>query len=489
VKRRPDVLLVVGDCVGYDVSELGWGSRPALPTLAGLKEAGVSCARAISPSSWTLPAHASLFTGRYPWETGVTRSDSRLGSGEPTIAEAAREAGYATSCFSSNPFVCEANGMTRGFGVARWGSFEEVAFRRPCPQAGRHRRATPVAVAPKSRVIAAGALGTLVRRGARAFPPALDVPVRVWNRIASLPGEAQPVVSSWIEREFGSWARAVPRDQPIFCFVNLMDAHEPYVGLTTGPQSRIPLTLHWRAYRISMSNSKRIADGIRAEDLRTLRALYQTSVQIVDRRVGGLLAELERSRGSQNCWVVFLGDHGQVFGEDHNLFHGGGLSTGLFHVPLVVRPPEGLKGGQLERGRVSTRRVAVLLRSVFSGLDLDTLSVRAALLEPEGPTWALADVFVAREGSPVAGRRRGGNPTQRLVAFTDEAKFVLDPSSGRLLEAYRVPSGEKCVPEAFRGSTQGFQDYAAKAGHSLTLSTNEGAGESVVQRLRDWGYE
>ena len=61
---------------------------------------GVVFEQAISPSSWTLPSHASILTGRYPFDHQVRdNAGFRLEESVETLAEAARAKGFSTGAF------------------------------------------------------------------------------------------------------------------------------------------------------------------------------------------------------------------------------------------------------------------------------------------------------------------------------------------------------------------------------------------------------
>ena len=70
-QSHPNILLITLDttradrlgCYGYDLD-----TSPALDSLA---DESVVYARAVSTSSWTLPAHASLFTAKFPTSHGA----------------------------------------------------------------------------------------------------------------------------------------------------------------------------------------------------------------------------------------------------------------------------------------------------------------------------------------------------------------------------------------------------------------------------------
>ena len=102
----PNVLMIVGDDVSWgDVP--GLGEEPLdMPALARLAAEGVKFPVAYSAASICSPARAALLTGRYPHRYGHENNTGDiqrqleqgigLPLGEPTVAEAMRDAGYAT---------------------------------------------------------------------------------------------------------------------------------------------------------------------------------------------------------------------------------------------------------------------------------------------------------------------------------------------------------------------------------------------------------
>jgi arylsulfatase A-like enzyme len=112
---RPALLLVVVDTLRADaVSAMGAvaGTTPFLDRLAG---EGTLFRHAYTNAPWTLPSHATLFTGRLPAEHGAGHRAWSLAPGFETIAERLRSAGYRTIAVSENPFVGPLTGLDRGF--------------------------------------------------------------------------------------------------------------------------------------------------------------------------------------------------------------------------------------------------------------------------------------------------------------------------------------------------------------------------------------
>ena len=120
--QRPDVLLIVLDTVRADhLSAYGYPRRTT-PVLEALAAESVRYDLAIAPGTWTVPSHASLFTGLMPSSHGAYRTDEGLNgvhgldASIETLAERLRAAGYRTAAFVGNDaYLDPALGMNRGF--------------------------------------------------------------------------------------------------------------------------------------------------------------------------------------------------------------------------------------------------------------------------------------------------------------------------------------------------------------------------------------
>ena len=123
-KRRPDLLLVVADTYRADNLAAYGGDPRIAPELDALAARGTLYARTWATSPWTLPSHASLFTGVLPPAAGCMDFTDRLGDGARTLAEVVRDAGYRTVAVTDRGFVSRDHGLAQGF---EW--FQEVMRR------------------------------------------------------------------------------------------------------------------------------------------------------------------------------------------------------------------------------------------------------------------------------------------------------------------------------------------------------------------------
>ena len=117
--ERPLNVLIIGvDTLRADATSLagsGPQGRDTTPQLREFAQRAVVFDNAVSQAPWTLPAFASMFTGRYPLEHGAHRLTSRLGFEQTTLAEILREAGYRTSAVTSHYYLDKSHGLEQGF--------------------------------------------------------------------------------------------------------------------------------------------------------------------------------------------------------------------------------------------------------------------------------------------------------------------------------------------------------------------------------------
>ena len=119
--RDCNVVLISIDTLRADhVAALGY-PRATTPHFDALAARGVLYENAIAQSSWTRPAHMSMFTGLHPREHGfVSLGDTRpLEDTIPTIASVLRKQGYRTAAFVGGVNLSASIGFDRGFDVFR----------------------------------------------------------------------------------------------------------------------------------------------------------------------------------------------------------------------------------------------------------------------------------------------------------------------------------------------------------------------------------
>ncbi len=331
----PNVLLIVWDTVRFGNLSLNGYGRPTTPNLQRLARRGVRFDQAYSTASWTLPAHASLFTGWWPHELGVNWK-SPMRDDVPTLAGFLAGVGYDTAGFAANVEYCNREtGLSRGFA-----HFEDYpidlydVFTRYVALTERIDLADCVAILN----------GLLLRMRGGWF----DLAPRSTEHVKS--AEA-------VDRAFLAWLSRRSGGRPFFAFLNYNDAHTPYevpdrsspaFGLRpASPWDR--LTLHQWMTRDKSTLSYR--------DVRMAADNYDDCIAYLDRRLGILLEDLEKRGVLDNTLVVVASDHGEHLGDHMLFFHGCSLYRQLVQVSLVIVDPREAPAGRVVSRLVSLRDI------------------------------------------------------------------------------------------------------------------------------------
>jgi len=113
--NKPNIFLAVMDTVRPDhISCYGY-TRKTTPNIDKIAQEGVLFENAFSVAPWSLPAHASMFTGMYPSQHEVLGRNLYLDEKVPTIAEIFSSQGYETLGICRNHWVSSQTGLHRGF--------------------------------------------------------------------------------------------------------------------------------------------------------------------------------------------------------------------------------------------------------------------------------------------------------------------------------------------------------------------------------------
>ena len=122
-RTRPNVILITMDTLRADHLGCYGATNAQTPTLDSVAKDGVLFERAFSQVPLTWPSHAAILTGTYPFQNGVQDFTGHpLAPQFRSIAQAFKQAGYATGAVVSS-FV-----LDRSWGLARGFDFYDDAF-------------------------------------------------------------------------------------------------------------------------------------------------------------------------------------------------------------------------------------------------------------------------------------------------------------------------------------------------------------------------
>ena len=313
---------------GYD--------RPTTPFLDSLGARGLFYENAVSASSWTKPATASILTGLTPGVHGMTDfyEPDRVEAGRigpvrvladevTTLAETLRHAGYATAAAINNVHVSEHFNMIQGFDTA-------VVDKR------------------------------------------LDAARMV--------------------EVFGDWLGTVPADEPFFFFLMSRDPHvtfdpryEGYLAFNRSETTVAPED--YRKYVFAVRRSVLKALEIDEEvppDLKTQYIdLYDAELAQQDAALALLPLALERAGRADTTVIVVTADHGEHFFEHGLVGHGPArLDETVVHIPLIFAGP-GIPAGVRDGSLVRSIDLFPTLAALAGTEGPDVLQGRDLLADPD----------------------------------------------------------------------------------------------------------
>ena len=424
----PNVLLVVLDSVrAHNTSLLGHRNETT-PWLDSFAAEATTYTQARAPSTWSLPSHVSLFTGRPTPAHGV-HITRRLEPGH-TVWEALSEAGYETGVFSSNVYVTD---HPVGVGTA----FDEVL-------------GVPESVPEAHRVPGAFDLGA---------PDGF-----------------------WYADQFLEWS--ADQTEPWAACVNVMDGHRPYLPREEYDEWR---QADAREVQAEIGRGQFVWKFYGGRYpfwyLSALETIYDGGIRQAD-AVARRVIEGLRSRGElANTLVVVTSDHGDGLGEQspvpggpRSIAHTLGTHEHLTHVPLVVRPPGGSDGRRVDRLASLARFPAAVEQSVagVSGFDADSATVDGTSAVVDGTSTA-TDGESAEVGAASAAAGGESRASDAESAFAVDDLLVrrrpIDGPKLRTAEEYCGEEYERYVGE----SAAVYRDRPGRAVEKTAIWQDEAA--------------
>jgi arylsulfatase A-like enzyme len=368
----PNVLLVVLDTVrAVDLSLYGF-ERPTTPFLEQLGRRGVVFEQAISVTSWTLPTHATLFTGRWPNNLAADWQ-SPLEAEQKTLAEYFRTRGYRTGGFVGNlTYTSREVGLAQGFET-----YDDQVLQ-------------------PTELLRSVAIGRFVYQAPRLRAAFGDwLPVRR-NTAAQL------------RRRFLRWVDRGPADQPFLGFINLFDAHEPYDPDPSfhgrfGPVSRLSLKARIRRLVAGRGPGAYRDSSFIAES----RLRYDEAIATIDHELAEVVDGLAERGRLDRTVIVVVSDHGELFGEGGQIGHGADLHINTLRVPLLIAGP-GVATGVRIANPVSVRDVAKTIVDLALGNadDFRGYSLRNLWESGGGARTSLPMAMISGVIDPTPGRAR-----------------------------------------------------------------------------------
>ncbi len=253
--------------------------RDTTPTLKTLAAAGVRFDNCSSTTSWTLPAHMSMLTGRSLLGHGVVADDRALTDDVPTLAEQFQAAGYLTKAITSAPYLEEHFGFSRGFD-----DYDDKTVRFESNEESYKSVTAP---------------------------------------------DVQKAAAKFLEAN---------SDKKFFLFLHYWDVHydytpgEPYASMFDPDYDG---EINGENFYFNSAVNKNISD----RDLEHLKALYDGEIRLVDDHIGKLIRTIGLLGIAGKTIFVVTSDHGDEFFEHGRKGHHRTLYEEVLKVPFILYVP------------------------------------------------------------------------------------------------------------------------------------------------------
>lgn len=291
----PNILMIVMDTVRSDRLDLMGYERSTFPWLTKIAAKSATFERAISAAPWTMPAHASIFTGTFPSTHGVHHENTFLAAANTTLAEVLYANGWDTVAMSANPWLSKSSGMTQGFAE------EELVWKN-------------------------------------VTEPNASLGYRVaWNLgFLTKDHSGRQATDSWLR-----WISSRKSERPFFAFLNYIEPHFPYHQI---PRDYLSVFAAQDANVKEIVGASRAMMGAEAvggllteEQEQRVRDLYDSAIFYEGELIAEAVEALDKKGVADQTILVIVSDHGELLGEHDMFTHNRSLAEQLLSVPLVIR--------------------------------------------------------------------------------------------------------------------------------------------------------
>ena len=369
-ERQPNILLLMADQMRADMLGAAGNSEAITPNLDKLAAQGARYRNAFSSTPTCTPARAALLTGLSPWYHGMLGYGAIAKSYRYEMPRALRDAGYYTSSIGKDHFGWN---KTTNSGVAH--GYDETNLYDGLPNEFDDYDEWVKKDYPKVDPMATG-LEYNDYRGA----------------VYALPEYLHP--TAWVGRAAVSFLERYNMTKPFFLKVSFHRPHSPYDPpkrwMDKFDPDKMPAPYigeDWDSrYAINYRNST-APPGIWVGDVgkrqvQLSRQAYYASVGFVDEWIGNILGVLKNLSLTDQTFVMFMADHGDMMG-DHYHWRKGYPYFGSASIPMIVSWPASMSavaGGPIAANRGSTLDHVTELRDIFpTVLDVANVPVKETL--------------------------------------------------------------------------------------------------------------
>lgn len=462
-------------------------SRQTTPTIDAIAEGGTKFKEVTSVSPWTLPSHASLFTGVPPTVHQTNSLNTSLPRSLETLADYLNRHGYRTVGMANNPWFSSEFGLTRGFDEFHelFTFFGGDSYRSFVNVLTDQSRSVPDRLVT---LLSEQSVSSFIRNGMNAAYRQLDL----WDDDG-----AKAAVSKS--------RKIISEDQPYFLFVNFLEPHLPYEPPESHKRKFIP-------EEISDTEVDDVNQDAREYNVRNvemdefdfdvLERLYDAEIRYVDERIGEIVNALKETGDWDETLLFILGDHGENIGDHGLMSHNYSIHETLTRVPLIAHFPEHIGGVTDTDSRVSTLDIPATIADILPDVpstEFNENQTGFSLLDPEDSRPIVAEYL--NPVPPVEKMEKRCENSEFDVSiygrklraiYKDGYKFVWGSDGTRVL--YKVTEDRDEKTNLMQMKPEKASELESHLEEWVTQHNGEASGkheniqENIEEKLEDLGY-
>ncbi len=423
MNKQPNIILIVVDTLRSDSVLDKTTRKPLLKSIYNNLNDWNIFYNGVSPSSWTIPSHASIFTGVYPSRNGVIEDlDHKLPdynflynsySGS-NIAEYLKNSGYHTYSFSQNNLVGVDSAFAKGFASVLYSKnpFQETYSKM-------HDTLNKIydnwGGSPKEAI-------TKSLRKLNTFSL-----IKEYYTLKSISRKLSGMdARKKGARELLLNLKNSSINDPFYLFINLMEMHDPH--------DRFSLSIGWQDTVFGNNSYDK-------KEITNLKHAYFSAVSEVDSFLMELFAWLKNKNLYEDTEIIITSDHGQSLFEDNYFGHCNFLYDSIIEVPLFIKLPNNKKIS-VQPGYQSTTKLFQFIKyGIEDGIFYDSISEEVAFSECNGFFDPIVKKYRGTDGFDET-YERYNIPTKAI--FKNGFKMIYDFKNFKILEFKK--QGKKINP-------------------------------------------
>ncbi len=440
--NKPNIIYLFSDQHRHDA--MGCAGNPVVqtPNLDTMADDGVRFTRAYCQSPVCQPSRASVITGWYTHQHGISANFAKdLDTEWPTMMKKLQDAGYTTAQVGKTHFYTPGRDLVARkapeVDLREYTDFvRSFGFDYVVEEFDRYMHAFPDIsfITPYSEYLKAKDVLKPYQEQIRSI---WRITPHHWDGVTSvLPQEDD--LTCFIADQSIEWLKNYDGEKPFFLMVSFVQPHVPLMadpiwaeyykdaeipfGPRQAPESPNEVWGQYLEQRLFRhSNSHLLTDEYVLKGARQ----YYGMVSLIDQRIGDIIKAVQDRGWADNTWFLYSADHGEMLG-DHNLMAKMNFYKSSVLVPAIIRPPKPVSS-KVEDGIIESIDLTRTVLDIAGAEEIEDSRGMSLLPFLEGQGTGRDVAFSAIES------RRDG---YFVMAATERYRMTIERNTGTVCELF-----------------------------------------------------